>query len=1282
MKGGALALVCVVAFGWGCAGPADTVAMDVAEAETADVRAGDAVVEVAVPTDLALELPWYPDVSAPLDVVSDFFEGPQPGEAGYGCAEGDECLSGFCIDTGDGLQCTVACVDECPFGWACQLHTPSRPDQVFLCVPTAVDLCRPCEKNTECWTDGIDAGQACVGYGSGGWFCGALCTEDVDCPEAYLCQTTTDVTGADVQQCVFADGECGCKQRFIDAQATTTCSQLSEFGTCSGIRTCTASGLTACDAQPPVAETCNGKDDNCDGETDEELSGGECLVTNALGTCPGTYLCEGGLLSCLGPAAVPEVCDGLDNDCDGDVDESYPDTDGDGIADCLESDVDGDGTADLQDNCPAIPNPGQEDNDLDTVGDACDPDDDNDKSADGQDCAPQNGAIYPGAEEVCDGLDNDCNLVVDEGFYDFDGDGFKDCVDDDDDADGTIDALDCAPLDPTVYPLAAELCDGKDNDCNQNVDDGFPDTDGDGIADCVDGDADGDGLSDLEDNCPAVVNPGQEDLDGDGLGDACDLDADGDAIPDAVDNCQGVQNALQLDADQDGLGDACDGDIDGDEVANEGDNCLFVVNADQADQDGDGVGDACEDDLDGDGSPDAKDCAPDNPGVYPGADESCDGTDNNCNALIDEGFVDSDWDGLKDCVDGDDDNDGDPDGSDCAPIDSQVFAGAVEACNGVDDDCDLKVDEGLGTQSCGKGGCFHEGPVCVDGKVQVCDPLAGIANEVCDGVDNDCDGLTDEDLGTSSCGAGVCGHTVPNCEEGATVACDPLLGAGEEICDNKDNDCDGMIDEEQPTLACGKGQCFHTAPSCIGGVTYECDPFLGASKEVCDGQDNDCDGTTDEDLGTVTCGMGSCEHTVEKCVDGTLQACNPMAGAEVEACDGLDNDCDGIVDEDMGVETCGLGVCENTVAKCIDGTPNECDPLANSAPESCDGLDNDCDGVVDPEDAADCEVYFVDGDSDGFGTDGDSKCLCAADDSYSAEGGGDCNDDEESVNPGADEVCFNSVDDDCDENVDEGCPQTSCKAHLAANPGSDSGLYNVDPDGAGDGELFEVYCDMTTAGGGWMLAFHFYNHSGFQENFFISAFAHNRFTDESWSYAPGAGQVTKSPDTPPQPLGQQGAIAVSRFGTVWDDVRMTCNVNSGSGAVQHFAQVNGYASTNGSHKLLGGAANGTAYTVPADTNSKNQGKIWHDNEIDKHNSGHYLCDTTNSPNGGKTVQYSFCYTDHLNNDNGQDAGDTIAGVAFGYAYGNDEWSSGFSGECGPMGNGYLSDKGTYSIWVR
>ncbi len=70
-------------------------------------------------------------------------------------------------------------------------------------------------------------------------------------------------------------------------------------------------------------------------------------------------------------------------------------------------------------------------------------------------------------------------------------------------------------------------------------------------------------------------------------------------------------------------------------------------------------------------------------------------------------------------------------------------------------------------------------------------------------------------------------------------------------------------------------------------------------EEVCDGLDNDCDDEIDEELGTVTCGIGLCEHVVDFCLEGVEQECDPLEGAQVEACDGVDNDCDGDIDEDL-----------------------------------------------------------------------------------------------------------------------------------------------------------------------------------------------------------------------------------------------------------------------------------------------------------------------------------------------------------------------------------------------
>ena len=1103
-----LSAIVVVLLAWACSPGTDTVSLDtgqdlsVEDLKTEEVEEVH-VAEFATP-DVAGDVLVF-DVELSFDLADAGFE-PGPGEAGYACQSPDQCNEGFCIQTADGKQCTIPCQDECPFGWECVQHTPSLPDQIFICAPGHVDLCRPCRENAECMFNGTDAGQACIPYGPEGAFCGEACESDEDCPDGFVCAQTVDVPGAEVLQCMLLEGVCDCSQWDIDSGASTDCQVGNEFGACPGTRKCEASGLSPCSAAVPQAEVCNGKDDNCNGEADEGTGGVNCPVVNEFGTCPGIEKCENGSTVCEGAQAEPEGCDGLDNDCDGQTDEDFPDTDDDGLADCMESDKDGDGVVDGADNCPSDHNAEQLDSDFDGIGDICDQDDDNDLTPDWKDCAPLDNEVYPGAEELCDGKDNNCNATADEGFPDSDADGWKNCLDDDDDNDNYPDLQDCAPEDKFINPKAQELCDGKDNNCNNLVDESYGDLDQDGIADCVDEDKDGDGVPDQNDNCPETPNEGQADLDGDGTGDACDKDADGDAIPDAVDNCPGVKNTSQSDIDVDGLGDLCDDDPDGDGVT-EGDNCPLVANQSQVDTDNDGMGDACEDDADGDGTPNAQDCAPGDPAIYPGAKEVCDGVDNNCNGNVDEGFKDIDGDLLKDCVDNDDDNDDDPDDLDCAPWDAAVNHGAAEVCDGIDNNCNDEVDENIGQLACGKGVCFHTMATCLDGVVQSCDPMEGAHLELCDGKDNDCDGLVDEDLGATTCGLGVCQHTAPDCLAGEPNPCDPMEGATDEACDGQDNNCNGATDEGLGALTCGVGQCLHSTPACIGGVAQQCDPTQGAGVETCDGVDNDCDDKVDEDLGTVMCGEGVCLHEQAYCEAGKIAPCNPFLGVQEEVCDGLDNNCNGLVDDGLGKLSCGKGVCEKTVAVCVDGQEQQCDPLDGAQDETCDGTDNDCDGLVDeaqglttcgkgqcehtvnncvdgipqecdPEEGVSDELCdgldnncdgFVDEDFDDTDEDGQADCIDTDDDNDGDADVSDCKPLDPAVSHFADEICFNDEDEDCDEVPDNGCWTLSCKQLLADHPDTVSGVYKLDIDAGGPLAEFDAWCDMDNDGGGWTL---------------------------------------------------------------------------------------------------------------------------------------------------------------------------------------------------------------------
>ena len=266
----------------------------------------------------------------------------------------------------------------------------------------------------------------------------------------------------------------------------------------------------------------------------------------------------------------------------------------------------------------------------------------------------------------------------------------------------------------------------------------------------------------------------------------------------------------------------------------------------------------------------------------------------------------------------------------CHTCDPMVGA-APEVCDGKDDDCNGLTDDAPDVKPCGTGQCYREIPLC-----DTCVPTVGASDEICDLVDNDCDGQTDEITGTAVCGVGICQHEVQGC-----AACDPKAGALVEVCNGVDDDCDGKTDEVEDvgTIVCGTGQCQVELSSCTGGAPTECDPFVGAEDEICDGVDNDCDGLTDEDIASWTCGIGACAHELIGCILTGPGSCDPMEGVADEICDGLDNDCDGETDEDQGTITCGTeGICPPVVVPaCLNGKPLQCQPITGFAPELCNG---------------------------------------------------------------------------------------------------------------------------------------------------------------------------------------------------------------------------------------------------------------------------------------------------------------------------------------------------------
>ncbi len=149
------------------------------------------------------------------------------------------------------------------------------------------------------------------------------------------------------------------------------------------------------------------------------------------------------------------------------------------------------------------------------------PDLDSDGSRYDEDCNDDDASIYPGAPELCDSIDSDCDESLADEFDDLDGDETPDCIDPDVDGDGTAAAADCDDFDDTIFPGADEECDFVDSDCDGSLTDVvFVDSDADGLPDCVDTDLDGDGMADAWEEefelDPEDPDDGSSDTDGDG----------------------------------------------------------------------------------------------------------------------------------------------------------------------------------------------------------------------------------------------------------------------------------------------------------------------------------------------------------------------------------------------------------------------------------------------------------------------------------------------------------------------------------------------------------------------------------------------------------------------------------------------------------------------------------------------------------------------------------------------------------------------------------------------
>ncbi|MCO4748001.1 MAG: hypothetical protein KC912_24625, partial [Proteobacteria bacterium] len=599
-----------------------------------------------------------------------------------------------------------------------------------------------------------------------------------------------------------------------------------------------------------------------------------------------------------------------------------------------------------------------------------------------EDCNDLDAAVHPNAGELCDGIDNNCDTLTDSGliaepraFYlDLDGDGAGDpsasyaqsCSAPVDGRTWVDAGTDCDDTDPDIVPGADEVCDGIDNDCDALIDD--QDNDTIGATWYVDTDSDGFGAGAPSSACAQPAGYVAND-------DDCD-DSRNDINPGIPEECDGYDND-------------CDGFIDGADSQ-------VVGNVDwYPDADSDGYGDANATLVEACVAPaqhvaNNLDCDDTAAAVSPAALEVCDGQDNDCDTDVDDDdsfvvggqiwYTDSDQDGVG----------GSTSIFSCSqPLDAQQVPTAVAITGDCDDADAARFPGNL---------------------------------EVCDGIDGDCDGTADSDEAIPPVGS-VDAWTDGDGDGYGT-------GARQEVClagaravlavglADRDGDCDDVRADVNPGVV---------AEICEAGVgaDLDCDGLFGPDDPDYDGTNGfvyaqDVDGDT---YGNPLFTIDSCSAFPRAGYSSRLTDCDDTdASVYPDMPWYADTDQDGFGDLNSMTNS-PTGTCEKPVGDFVANTEDCNDNDGTIHPygiELCDSIDNDCDGLVDDEDdvVGDDGKFFEDHDGDGWGDPMTAVSSCTGQVPTSGgpwvNDGYDCNDADASINPQAQETCDDLEDSDCD----------------------------------------------------------------------------------------------------------------------------------------------------------------------------------------------------------------------------------------------------------------------------